>query len=606
MSARPVLRGLHAAFFAALLVVAAAVLGCGGSGKSTAPDTSSNPAAALVVQANAKLADVLFAQLNAPDPDRPSDVDFSEPLGLYSQALAADPMNRDANFGVGVLRLLALSVDAEVNDAFDEWSAYLASHTPFEARASQRRPLGVPLFFPDAGSGMKLPWGIVPLSVLAQQRGVLGGPDPQISRIQDILRLRVLPRLVEARTRLLVAGTPGYQFWVTPRMQGDPGADSVEIDQTDLLVLASAAGLLEALCHTAVAYELGMSAYDSLSLHQAIQPGSGWLALATGGAGHVQATDDAMLGAANTLDLAITALLAETDPQDNDVIRRGPAWVGTAEAESLRTQLDHVRAAFGAQGFTLVEDWDGNSGTPDVPLTIRLGAWFTNPVSDLKSLLPGYTGRVVRRPRQVYWDYFYAQGTLEAMVPVQGFYSVDLTLQLAHHDTVSSSESGYATLRTAARAEMANRIAELEANPEWTGDFYGVVSANGLATSSGLQSFSMSFSSTFGLASEFTFVPVIRWDAATFQTWTWPDPTLHGVLPGMSSTAQLLQTFGVEEAQWEQENVLDWTGGSPFAASRPRPAAFTGARRSAIPAAGLRRDRPATVRLPIATARARR
>ena len=58
----------------------------------------------------------------------------------------------------------------------------------------------------------------------------------------------------------------------------------IEIDNTDLLALAAACELLASACHVAVAYDFNFAAYDSASLYTAVQQGSPWLALATGGA----------------------------------------------------------------------------------------------------------------------------------------------------------------------------------------------------------------------------------------------------------------------------------------------------------------------------------
>ena len=413
-------------FAAAAVSLAALIVGCGGS--DSPPTSPGNPGAgdALVAQANAQLADILFAELNSPDPEQPSDIDVRPALALYQQALAVQPTHRQANFGVAILNLIALTSDAEVNDAFDEWEAYLASRTPFELGASRRRPLGVPLFLEEGTRALRLPADLLPLSVAAQQRSVLGAPDPQLSRIQAILRDLVIPRLAEARTRLGTAAVPGFVFWVTPRMQGDKGADSVEIDRTDLLALKAACGLLQAGCHTAVAYQLGMTAYDSLSLHQSIQQNSGWLTFATGGASYVTSTDDLLVGAADDADGAISSLLEETDPQDDDVIRLGPG--GASEVEDLRDDLDEFRAAFGSQGIVRTGDWDGDSGTPDVALQISAGAWFTSPVSNLKSLLPDYSGSVVRRPHHTSQHYDPVMSSIDATVPSAGFYSGYVTV----------------------------------------------------------------------------------------------------------------------------------------------------------------------------------
>ena len=74
---------------AVLLVVAALGAGCSSDDSTTAPSTDT--ADQLVAQANVKLSDALFAEINGPDPSRPSDINLQEPYTLYQQALAKNP-----------------------------------------------------------------------------------------------------------------------------------------------------------------------------------------------------------------------------------------------------------------------------------------------------------------------------------------------------------------------------------------------------------------------------------------------------------------------------------------------------------------------------------
>ena len=62
-------------------------------------------------------------------------------------------------------------------------------------------------------------------------------------------------------------------------------------------------------------------------------------------------------------------------------------------------------------------------------------------------------------------------------------------------------------------------------------------------------------------------------DAPAFEAWTWPDPSLGGLLPDLHTTANLLGIFGITANQWQRRNVLDWTqpGVGPYS---PRPVAW--------------------------------
>jgi hypothetical protein len=435
----------------------------------------------------------------------------------------------------------------------------------------------VPLTFVEGGDALRLPFDLVPLSALASVRGPLIATDPQIGRVQAILRDVALPKLTEAVTRLHTASSPSFQFWVTPKMQGDLGADSVEIDQTDLLALASACGLLASMCHMAVAYNVGFAAYDSSSLYTALQPGSSWLALRSDGAGHMAAAGTSISGSITDLDAAIVSLEGETDPQDNDVIRRGPSGLTVAQLDSLRTTLQHVQSSMTA-GFTITDDWDKNPYTPKVPLTIRAGQLFQNPIADLKAKLPDYSATVETRPFLKQYDVL--GGTYPATVnpPGAGYYSYLYFVNVDRFGTPYNYEFGDAFFATSVHHVLDSLYTHAAGLPDWGGDFYGSASVYLSASAGGDQPATINWSYTYSIATTRVYVPVIHWTAATAGDWVWPDPTFNGLLPGMSSSAQLLTTLGFDPSNWTRDVVLDWTGGSgvPAGAARARPVVARG------------------------------
>jgi hypothetical protein len=261
--------------------------------------------------ANSTFEDVLFLELNS-DPQQPSDIDFQHPYELYGQAHQADPNNLTARLGVAITGLLVLTTDTEVNAAFDEWKDYLEQHTPFEVTSSRRKPLGIPIGFATGGEALRLPFETVPMMAVAHAGPLFVQADPQLSRVQQILRQRVIPKLVEAAGHLgLVANDPNYVFTITPLMQGDSEATPAEMDQTDVRALRAATSLLTAACRIAVARDLSITSYDEAQLLQALQRDSGWLSLSTDGSTQMSTARTNILDAVSDVDLAITALLGE-------------------------------------------------------------------------------------------------------------------------------------------------------------------------------------------------------------------------------------------------------------------------------------------------------
>ena len=539
------------------------VISC--SKKSTEP-VAGGPCEQKAAQAATALENILYDEINS-DPQRPSDIDFQSAYQLYQEALLCDATNSNANFGVAVLGLLALTSDAEVNSAFDEWKIYLDAHTPFEVPATRLHPLGVPLSFAGGPEALRLPFDLASYSVVALAKPHLALADPQLGQAQTILETRVLPRLTQALSRLgVVAANRNYRFVVTPRMQGDVDASPVEIDHTDVLALRAACGLLASFCNVAISYDLNFAAYDSLGLLQALTPGSGWMALRPQGALHMASAGTTLSGAVDDLDAAISSLLAESDPQDDDVIKIGPDGVSAAEAESIQVHLDDVRAGL-AQGYTRVDDWDGDFSTPDVPLTIRVGQLFTNPIPDWKALFPAYTPSVTRRSRGSYPLYAAGSAQADVVAPSDGSFYASYSLSVQDGQTTYESFSGDEFLRSAVTQTIQDQLQVAQTTPNWTGGFSGFASFNGPLTI-GSHTVAIPYQTYTYVATSYAYAPVITWTADTFDEWVWPNPTFNGILPGMGSSSQLLSTFGITAAQWTKQVELAQTGGEARAVRR--------------------------------------
>jgi hypothetical protein len=218
-----------------------------------------------------------------------------------------------------------------------------------------------------------------------------------------------------------------------------------------------------------------------------------------------------------------------------------------------------------------VDDWDNNGATPDIPLTIRLGQLFSNPPQDWKTLFPAYAVSVVRKPsRKIY---LYEGGTASAYVtaPGEGNFYGTYGLNVHHGQVVSEYFAGDNFLQSELKRIVADQYTAAQALPGWTGYFSGS-STFGDFLVTGPQAIDVFFNTYTEVGADFVFVPVITWNADTFDEWAWPDPTFRGVLPGMGNSDQLLTTFGITADQWNKQVVLDWTGlGTLPARRRPLP-----------------------------------
>ncbi|MFH1841734.1 MAG: hypothetical protein ABIF77_00870, partial [bacterium] len=359
--------------------------------------------------ARQSLENSMFVNLNGPDPEAPRDVDFSEALYLYESILDCDPTDLDAHFAVTLLDLAALAVDPEVNDAFDAWEAYLDELVPFEVDPEAPK-LAIPGPIPSSEGAFNIPFTTVRRSMLPYLNLKQLPAPPQVSEAQDIIRNKVIPRVLTGLDHIdQVLLDPDFVFHVSPRMQGDLLEETREADNTDFLALWAALKGLEAGCRVAISYDVSLDDYTGAHLLAALEQSStGFLTLnTTDGQAQMQMVPGLLLEAAQGCDTAIDALLAETDgadPQHDDLIKIGPGDIHRVDLEDFQAiELEMIMQSL--QGsYSHLYDWDFNSYTPDVALTVDLNAFFTNPLQNWKQKIPPYTVRLDTVPFDHTWE----------------------------------------------------------------------------------------------------------------------------------------------------------------------------------------------------------
>ncbi len=562
-----------------LLVGLVSLASCFGSDDNT--DQNCDNIDALLATARQTLENELYREFNddAPDPDVPSDVDFSASRTAYLEAYECETSNLQARFGLAVTNLLALAVDTEVNAAFNEWDTYLDEHTPFEAETGKFRPLGIPLAFASGREAMGLPFDVVIHSQVLNVKAGLLKADPSISRVQNILSTIVMPTVQQSLEYLsLVAADDGFVFNLSPRMQGyedDEIEERREIDQTDVLAMLAAGKLLRAACRVAVAYDVSFASYDAAGLLAALDQDNGTMfELRSGGAAHMQAVPGECIAAIDALDAAITSLLAETDNQDDDVIKIGPSDLDRDEVLDLQEDyLIDLRSGFNGP-TTRVEDWDDDSDTPDAALTVDLKAFFNDPVDDFKALLPAYSVTTTdvplhdetSGPQSMFGGDEYVQSD-PIDFPVAGVYGADCSIEYSQFVITDSGCYGDSELFAEIDDALDDRVSVITALPDWGGYCYvWATFEDYVPAGSSTVTFQVEWNYTLEPEDDdedetMVSIPVITWDATSYETWTdgFPDPTINGLFPGMTDVRDLFDLFEPEITDWEQESELDWT-----------------------------------------------
>lgn len=503
--------------------------------------------------------------------DGPDDFDFSEAERLYRVAYDLDPSNATARFGLAACTLLGLTTDPAVNQAFDAWKDYLDLHWPFETEAKAAAAVDVPLGIPRNGSALELPFDLVPLTALVAAKARLTNSAPLVSHVQLVLDTVVLPR-VESCIGLLepLAANSGFVYIMSGAMQGSYDEDPAEVDQVEVLAMLASCKLLKAGIGVAVSYDVqfgGTSdtgidkdgiAYDGATMLAGLNQTTGNIGTLIGGdPSRMQAVPALFLAAVDHIDLALDVLQAETDNQDDDVIKIGPGYVNQNDVDTIQAvDLPHIRSGFSATGARRTENWDGNWETPENEILINLLDFFESPVTDFKALLPEYELQLAVGALNDN-DHFEETVTFTIPEPVDWPYYSEY-----YENGVLVESYGYddfPAFRSYCQDLAAARIAELWTNPSWTGQAYFNFNIEG-HFQAGVRQVPVSRYENWDIA---VHVPEIHWAAPTFAAWLGaiPDPTISGLLPEMDGPG-LCATFGILEEDWDPVMTFYWYDGN--------------------------------------------
>jgi hypothetical protein len=522
--------------------------------------------------ARASLEQILFATLNGPEPEAPRDIDFGATRGLYASVLSCDGGDLEAHLAMAMLELASLAVDPDVNDAFDAWDAYLDSMIPFETErpsSSLALPAGL------TGGVIEMPLEAIQRSLMPFLNLRRAVPPPQIATIQDILRHDVLPRVLTAIGHMdAVLAQPDYTFAITPRMQGDTLEEVREADFTDFLALRAGLRGLEASLRIAISYELNLEDYTGAVLVAGLTQGTGSLFTLKGdGATQMRMVPDLLIAAADDLDAAITALFAETDNQSDDLIKIGPRDLVASELTEFQTvDLDLIRQALAGE-VTYVYDWDFSTGTPDVSLAVNINAFFSNPQNDLKDLLPPYSMSLEVFPYNLDWIWYDEYQNLTFEVPDAGYFSANCSVSYVDFVVQEPSCDAPTWASGQLQALLDAEVARITAVEDWDGQLSVSVQFWADIAAPGTHAIPTTTYISYGTIEGYVEAGLATFEADTFADWLaqWPDPTLGGLFPQVTSAAEIAGAFGWTGEDWSKAVSLNWAGDDIPAPPIPAP-----------------------------------
>lgn len=481
----------------------------------------------------AKLFDLIESELD--NVEQPSDINFSTPNSLYKQALQFDPNNDDANFGAALTELLNLTQNQSFINAFETWGAFLDTAKIFSPSNTldifSVSPTGFPTSLSNQQMSIEAP--------LAMSMGMFkltaSSNVPQIGDIQNIFKAVALPAVNYSITRLERITNTSYIFTVTGKMQGDINEDAIEIDFTEIYALKSVLNILKSWLHLSVAYNFNIATYDSTGMVNALKQDSDFLALNSDGVSHMSSAKTALLAAATNLENAIAFVEAETDNQDDDVIK-----VGSGVPQEVKDGITEFKEALNGTVKTIKADFNGDNSLES--LDVDFASYFDTPIQNFKALVPAYTVIAeIENGERYYWNSM----SVSAIVTGDSSYK--------HYNRYHQISNGKTTSN-----QWGETISEFDSQFDALKDslinnsiFYDYLymSLNWWGYPNGPTNISATINYEYNIQTEY-YVPVITWDATSFDNWILPDPTFNGLFPGMTD-AQFKQTFNINASDVE-------------------------------------------------------
>lgn len=307
--------------------------------------------------------------------------DFSKAEQLYAEAVTADPTNPTANFGAAFAKVLNINGDAQVKDMIKRWEGW--------DPGSQSSILNFGI--PKGTSSMQLPIATLGKNLVKIFKVATTDP-PTITEMQTVIRDRILPRIDYAIARLaIVEQHPEFELKITGKMQGSPGQKDLFLDLTEVYIMDAALQGIKASIEQFLVFKFTLTAYTTKAVVTAIkQDNTDFFVLATDGAAHAQSVKSSMVAAVGKIRSGVNFLKAETDNQDDDIIKRGSSGVAVKDLDTVLTYLTKVESALSsAYSFDLK---DADSDNNDYTIQVNLSSFFGNlPPYPKQAWFPKYT-----------------------------------------------------------------------------------------------------------------------------------------------------------------------------------------------------------------------
>jgi len=354
----------------------------------------------------------------------PSDFDqfkFASALVLYNEAIALDPNNTDAQFGVALTEMLAAYSDAAINNLIKDIDS---SMNTGQNNSQVLRDLLSTTLLPNSTQKMAISTAPLAAGLIFSIQTALKDP-PLISRIQQVLRDNFLPKVQFAIDHLSkIEAIESFKFTISGKMQGDPSLKAVTIYPTEVALLNAMMHALKFNLQSLLIYKFDLTDYSQNSLISALsQNNTSFFVLQADGKQRAADTKVTFSTIITKMRKAIDYLERISGSKSDAVIKLGNNGIKQADLDTVKTYLTKLETALSSTyTFDLKgADTDGNNYT----IQVNLGNFFANPPNNPKQdWLPAYsvTPEGTKKVRiefnaATYADFLFPDPTLGGFLP---------------------------------------------------------------------------------------------------------------------------------------------------------------------------------------------
>lgn len=287
--------------------------------------------------------------------------DYQEAERLYNEVLKTEPNNPEALFGSSMASLINLRHNQKVKDLEEDING--PGKNLITARDN---------FAATAGKTMA---SFVMTAV----------KDPILaSDIQNILDNDIIPALDGVLGKLKIIEDSGSFNYIAKKEIYDTASD-YEIDLADIYALDSSINIIRAILSLLVSYNLDLADYeaaakDPLSIITPTSANYVPTFLTLRSAFRIAQFRENILTAIEKAKKSVETMYAETDPQEDDIIKKP----NIKEKEEMLADLEEAKKWLHNPVVEKVKDKSGQT----IEVTIDLKQLFINPLGDIKRYLP--------------------------------------------------------------------------------------------------------------------------------------------------------------------------------------------------------------------------